>query len=83
VSRKAGGFRTRSARGPRLTGSKAFLLNALFVAFCVGTLVFMAYNYHRLSSLYARALAQNQHLEIVGNALLELDNLAGAVNATS
>jgi PAS domain S-box-containing protein len=43
----------------------------------------MAFNYHRLSSMYARSLAQNQNLEIVRDALPELDNLAGAVSATS
>ncbi len=71
-------------RGPRL--AKAFLLNALFAlfaAFSVGALAFLAFNYYQLSRMYAHASAENQNLERVQDALIELDDLAAAVNATS
>lgn len=66
----------RPARGPRLTNSKAFLLNALFAALCAGGLAFMAFNYHSLSSMFVDVLAQNEKLESVHDVRYSIFHLA-------
>ncbi len=73
----------RPARGPRFTDSKAFLLNTLFAAFCVGTLAFMAFNYHRLSSMYVRAEAESRNLQTIEGTIHNLEDLARAVLVTT